>query len=131
VAGTNDGIWDWNIVSGELFMSDRWLGMLGYRTATWPRFDAWSDLLHADDKAQTMARLQAHLSGESPFYESEFRLRCADGSYRWILGRGKAQFDDQGHAGAHDRLAHRRHRAPHRRRPACTTTPNSSTRSSN
>ncbi len=113
VAGTNDGIWDWNIVSGELFMSDRWLGMLGYRNGDLvARFDAWNDLLHAQDKPQTMARLQAHLSGESPFYESEFRLRCADGSYRWILGRGQAQFDDQGHAvrmtGSHTDVTERR-----------------------
>ncbi len=97
VAGTNDGIWDWNIVTGELFMSDRWLAMLGYRPGDLAaNIDAWSEVLHPQDKLQTLARLQAHLAGETPFYETEFRLRCADGGYRWVLGRGKAQFSDQG-----------------------------------
>jgi PAS domain S-box-containing protein len=113
VAGTNDGIWDWNIVSGELFMSDRWLGMLGYRSGDLAAcVDTWNDLLHAQDRPQTLAQLQAHLRGDSPFYESEFRLRCGDGSYRWILGRGKAQFDEQGQpvrmTGSHTDVTERR-----------------------
>jgi PAS domain S-box-containing protein len=112
-AGTNDGIWDWNIASGELFMSDRWLGMLGYRNGDLAtNVDAWSDLLHPDDHAQTLALLQAHLARETALYESEFRLRCADGGYRWILGRGKAQFDDQGRpvrmTGSHTDVTERR-----------------------
>jgi PAS domain S-box-containing protein len=113
VAGTNDGIWDWNIATGELFMSDRWLGMLGYRSGDLAASaGAWNDLLHPDDRAQTMACLNAHLAGASPFYETEFRLRCADGSYRWILGRGKAQFDGQGQpermTGSHSDVTERR-----------------------
>lgn len=97
VAGTNDGIWDWNTASGELFMSDRWLGMLGYHRGDLPSsVDAWRDLLHPEDAEGTYQRLQAHLAGDTPFYEAEFRLRCADGGYRWIQGRGKAQFDGHG-----------------------------------
>ncbi len=113
VDGTNDGIWDWNIVTGELFMSDRWLGMLGYRQGDLPAsVDAWSGLLHPDDREQTMARLQAHLGGQTPFYETAFRLLCADGGYRWVLGRGKAQSDDQGRpvrmTGSHTDVTERR-----------------------
>jgi PAS domain-containing protein len=91
VAGTKDGIRDWNIVTGELFMSDRWLAMLGYRPGDLAaNIDAWSEVLHPQDKLQTLARLQAHLAGETPFSETEFRLRCADGGYRWFC-RGKAR----------------------------------------
>lgn len=97
VAGTNDGIWDWNIATGELFMSDRWLAMLGHEHGELPaHVDTWRGLVHADDLPRTLERLQEHLAGRSAFFEAEFRMRSRDGGYRWILGRGKAQVDADG-----------------------------------
>ena len=97
VAGTNDGIWDWNIETGDVFYSERWLAMIGYAPGELPnRVEAWQALLHPDDVAQTLATVQRHLCGASDFLEIEFRLRCKDGSYKWIRGRGKAQFGTNG-----------------------------------
>lgn len=97
VAGTNDGIWDWNIATAELFMSDRWLEMLGYGHDELPaRLETWRDLLHPDDLPATMERLNGHLAGDTAFYQAEFRMRSRSGQYRWILARGKAQLNDSG-----------------------------------
>jgi two-component system, cell cycle sensor histidine kinase and response regulator CckA len=51
--------------------------------------DEWSSRVHPDDLAQCYADLQRHFSGETPIYQSEHRMRCKDGSYKWILDRGK------------------------------------------
>jgi PAS domain S-box-containing protein len=84
------GVWDWNAQTGEVYFSDRWKAMLGYAPhEIRPHVDEWASRVHPDDLADTMALLDAHLEGRAPEYISEHRLRCRDGSYRWILDRGK------------------------------------------
>jgi PAS domain S-box-containing protein len=51
--------------------------------------DEWDRRVHPDDKEQCYADLKRHLSGETPFYENEHRVLCKDGTYKWILDRGK------------------------------------------
>ncbi|MFZ4538847.1 PAS domain-containing sensor histidine kinase [Propionivibrio sp.] len=99
VAGTNDGIWDWNPVTGETFFSARWKSMLGYDEGELANdVGEWRSRIHPDDFDHTLAEIQRHLRGETGFYECEHRLRCKDGSYKWILDRGRALFDDKGTA---------------------------------
>jgi len=95
--GTGDGIFDWNITTGELFASARLLEMLGYKEQDIAdSFDAWRNLVHPEDIDQTIATLQAHLERKTPLYRAEYRLRCKDSSYKWILARGQAQWDRNG-----------------------------------
>jgi len=95
--GTGDGIFDWNVTTGEVFVSDRLLEMLGYTAKEIPfNYDTWCNLLHPEDLDPTLAVLRAHLESKVSLYRVESRLRCKDGSYKWILARGQAQWNDQG-----------------------------------
>jgi PAS domain S-box-containing protein len=95
--GTGDGIFDWTIKTGETFASARLLEMLGYteREIAYS-YDAWLSLIHPEDVKATITALQAHLERKSALYRAECRLRCKDGSYKWILARGQAQWDENG-----------------------------------
>ena len=99
VSGTNDGIWDWNPQTNEVFFSARWKSMLGYSSdEIGSHVDEWIGRVHPDDLDQTMAEVQRHLRGETVFYQCEHRMRCKNGSYIWILDRGRALFDADGQA---------------------------------
>ncbi len=90
LSGARDGVWDWNMESGEVFFSPRWKEMLGYTDEEIsPDIEEWERRIHPDDLFDTFAALKSHLSGKQPFFENIHRLRCKGGSYRWILDRGK------------------------------------------
>ena len=92
--GTNEGIWDWNILTGDLFISPRWKHLLGYQDSELSnRIETWESLLHPEDKEIVEQAAQAYLAENSPNYAVEFRLRCKDGSYRWVLSRGQVLRD--------------------------------------
>ncbi|HEY9698437.1 MAG TPA: PAS domain S-box protein [Trichocoleus sp.] len=95
--GNNDGIWDWNLKTNEVFHSSRWKSMLGYTDDDLLNcLNAWSERVHPDDLDRVTQKVQAHLQQQTSFYISEHRMRCKDGSYRWILDRGQALWDEQG-----------------------------------
>lgn len=85
--GAGDGVWDWNLASNEFYQSPRWREMLGYDGET-PDL-VWNKLIHPDDKQHVYGNLDAYQRGDTPLYQSEFRLRCADGTYKWFAARGK------------------------------------------
>lgn len=87
---TGDGLWDWNPITNEVFFSAQWKMMLGYDDHEISnRLEEWDSRVHPYDKAQCYADLEAHLRGEAPIYQNEHRMRCKDGSYKWILDRGQ------------------------------------------
>ena len=93
VAGTDAGLWDWNLRSGEVFRSRRWHEMLGYaRTEVESRVEAQADLLHPDDLTIAKSAMQSHLEERKP-YDIEFRLRHKNGNYVWVQARGQAEWD--------------------------------------
>ncbi|WP_052050112.1 PAS domain S-box protein [Leptolyngbya sp. KIOST-1] len=90
IEGSGDGLWDWNAQTNEVFFSLQWKAMLGYEEhEIGTRMEEWDSRVHPDDKAQCYTDLERHFSGEAPIYQNEHRVRCKDGTYRWILARGK------------------------------------------
>ena len=97
LCGTGDGIWDWNIKTKEAFMSVRWKEMLGYEDHEIANHtNEWHSRIHPEDLAWVMDAVEAHLARVTPHYFAEHRLQCKDGSYRWFLARGQAQWDETG-----------------------------------
>ena len=98
--GNNDGIWDWNLQTGELFLSDRFKEITGYDEHS-PILDYFEELnkgTHPDDLALVMQALQDHLNKKTPHYIIEYRCWCYNSAYKWILSRGQALWDASGKA---------------------------------
>ncbi|HSI13183.1 MAG TPA: PAS domain S-box protein [Chthoniobacter sp.] len=96
--GSRDAVWDWNVKTNEVFFSQRWKTMLGFaEDEVANRFDEWINRVHRDDLDRTLDAIQQHLRGEAPDYQVEHRVQARDGSYRWILARGRVVTrDDSG-----------------------------------
>ena len=96
--GAGEGVWDWNARTNEVFFSRRWKEMLGYaEDEIGSSIDEWDARIHPEDKEHCHAELKRHFTGQSAFYQNEHRLLCKDGSYKWILDRGKViQWSDEG-----------------------------------
>ncbi len=88
--GTDLGLWDWNIETGEMILGKGWLAMLGYAADELPyTFDAWKKLWHPEDIQQATQALDEHLQGKSDLYDNELRLQAKDGQWRWVQARGR------------------------------------------
>jgi diguanylate cyclase (GGDEF)-like protein/PAS domain S-box-containing protein len=97
--GANDGLWDWNLTTNEVYWSARWKTMLGFgETAIGSSPDEWFSRVHADDLTRVREGVAAHLSQGSGHYESEHRILHHDGTFRWVLCRGAATRNDAGMA---------------------------------
>jgi PAS domain S-box-containing protein len=87
---TSDGLWDWDLVADHVFWSPRAYEMLGYAPDEFAvNFAVWKDLLHPDDREATEKNVMTQLH-EGNRFTAEFRYRRKDGSWIWILGRGRA-----------------------------------------
>ena len=111
--GSNDGVWDWNVNTNEVFFSARWKEMLGYQENEIPNhLEEWSKRVHPDDIGWVMQVIQDHLEGKTPFYNTEYQVLCKDGSYKWILARGQALSDEAGRVvrmtGSHSDITNRK-----------------------
>jgi PAS domain S-box-containing protein len=99
VAGSQDGLWDWDLQTNAVYYSPRWKGILGYAAhEIADRLGEWETRLHPDERERVLAANYAHIEGTTPHYECEYRMRHKDGSYRWILARGAALRDASGKA---------------------------------
>lgn len=88
--GTNDGLWDVQVQTGDVYLSPRGCEILGYGASGLPdAIKKWSQLVHPDDLPATYARLQSHFDGHTPIFEVEQRLFTNTGEWKWILTRGK------------------------------------------
>jgi PAS domain S-box-containing protein len=87
-AGAQEGVWDWNLVTGDVVYSARWKQMLGYEDhEVEPHVSAWERLLHPDDLRRAQEVNESVARGARA-YEGEFRLRHKDGHYVQVLSRG-------------------------------------------
>jgi PAS domain S-box-containing protein len=95
--GNNDGIWDWNLKTNEVFFSSRWKEMLGYKDHEVSNgWDEWIKRIHPDERDLVLQAFQDHFAKKTPFYVCEYRVQYQDGSYKWILDRGQALWDALG-----------------------------------
>lgn len=111
--GNHDGIWDWNVQTNEITYSSRCKEILGYAdhehgNQPHDRFQ----LLHPQDRNWVIQALKNHLAQKTEFYVTEHRVRCKDGSYKWILDRGQAIWDEAGQSvrmvGSHSDITERK-----------------------
>ncbi|MHC4323459.1 MAG: PAS domain S-box protein, partial [Planctomycetota bacterium] len=78
----NDGLWDWNIETGEVYFSPRYYTMLG-------SYEAWANLLDPDERDETEKKIRGYIERKSEGFEEEFHMRTKTGGWRWILSKGK------------------------------------------
>lgn len=97
IKATKDGLWDWNPISNEIFYSEKWKNILGYSgDEIGNTLNEWIDRVHPHDLEAANKDINDHLQGKTDFYENIHRLKHKNGSWVWILDRGKALLDAQG-----------------------------------
>jgi len=97
--GSNDGLWDWNILDNSVYFSPRWKEMIGYSDDELPNeIASWSERIHPDDVEETWADVHKNVNGETEYYENVHRLKHKEGHWIWTLDRGKVQYDENGTA---------------------------------
>jgi PAS domain S-box-containing protein len=98
VAGSNEGVWDWNIETDAMWLSPRWKSMLGFfDDELVSQREAWMNRIHPDDRVQVETAFATHLMQNTQILHCEYRIMHKDGSWLWALVRGKALFGDDGH----------------------------------
>jgi PAS domain S-box-containing protein len=86
----NIGTWDWNPQTNQVAFDKQWKAMLGYEEDEIENsLSVWESLVHPEDVPEAYAQIDAHIQGKTPVYESEYRMRYKDGSYKWILDLGQ------------------------------------------
>ncbi len=101
MTASNDGVWEWNLATDHMYLSPRWSQMLGYAPgALAMRLETFTRLCHPDDQQDCFSRMaKAVETKESVHFSTDFRLLCADGEWRWVLGQGRvSQRDASGKA---------------------------------
>jgi diguanylate cyclase (GGDEF)-like protein/PAS domain S-box-containing protein len=95
--GANDGLWDWDLRTNQIYYSPRWKSMLGYDEQDLGTDPAeWFERVHPDDRERLEIHLQAHFRRLITHFQHEYRIRASDHSYRWMLCRGLAVWDENG-----------------------------------
>ncbi|SEI52822.1 PAS domain S-box-containing protein [Allopseudospirillum japonicum] len=110
INASNDGIWDWDLLTQAMYFSPQWKAQLGYQDHELVNaFTTFESLLHPEDKVRVMAAMEACIQDEQQTYAIEFRLRHKQGHWCWILSRGRVFRDAQGLAyrmlGAHTEIS--------------------------
>jgi len=95
--GANDGMWDWNLVTGEVYYSPRWKSMLGYADdELMNTIETWENLVDPADRDPVYQQAQEYAKGQIQKFEVEFRMRHKDGRWVNILSRAKLAVDAPG-----------------------------------
>ncbi len=87
---SNVGLWDWDITTNKVFYSKESKQIIGYaedelKTSS----EFWDNKVHPEDKEAYFSNFKSHLKGEIDVYENEYRIKCKNGNYKWILDKGK------------------------------------------
>jgi PAS domain S-box-containing protein len=88
--GASSGVWDWNLETNKIYNSPKWKEILGLAdTQISDGLEEWSGRIHPEDLPACMNEIQLHIDGKSSSFSHVYRIRHADGSYKWVLDRGK------------------------------------------
>ncbi len=88
--GSGDGVWDWDLVSNRVYYSKQWKAMLGFEESEISDgLQEWEARIHPEDRGRVVEEWTEHFEGKTPVYTCEHRIGCKDGSYKWVLDRGK------------------------------------------
>ncbi len=100
LSGSNDGLYDWDLAKDHMQFSDRLSALLGFEPAmgVGRGIETFTDRIHPDDVDRVRLQLIAHLRGDDPFFEDEFRLRHQNDDFVWVLARGASIRDGSGRA---------------------------------
>lgn len=99
VSGTNDGIWDWNLNTNEVYYSPSWMRIIGYEDCPLPgRIETWLHRIHPEDLEKHLQDIHSHLNGKTDIYQNVHRILHRDGHYVWVLAKGKREEDESGKA---------------------------------
>jgi len=94
--GSGTGLWDWNLITNDAYLSPNWLTMLGYGENELPASsDTWNQLMHPDDRPWVLERLQAHLSDSRVPYVFDYRMRTKSGEWKWVANYGRVVVRDE------------------------------------
>ena len=113
ISGANDGIWDWNLETNSVYFSDRWKLMIGYQPEEIQNlYLEWESRIHHQDLDRVKEAVRNHLEKVTEIYQIDYRIRCKDGRYRWVLARGNAVRNKSGkptrfvgsHSDIHERV---------------------------
>jgi PAS domain S-box-containing protein len=85
----NDGVWEHELATGAVLGAGHWTELTGYKPEDLTAFDAFVDIIHPDDRTQAVADYEEYLNGSTPTFESEYRIRAANGSWLWVRARGR------------------------------------------
>jgi len=91
IEATDAGTWEWNVQTGETIFNERWADIIGYslEEVSPTSIDTWMEFAHPDDLKKSNRLLDEHFRGERDYYEFEARMKHKDGTWRWVLDRGK------------------------------------------
>jgi diguanylate cyclase (GGDEF)-like protein/PAS domain S-box-containing protein len=99
IDGSRDGLWDWNLITDSIFFSERYETMLGYLAGELPKNSReLFEIIYYKDRKKAIDKIERYLESEDDIYENRFRMKAKNGSWKWILSRGKAQFNSTGKA---------------------------------
>lgn len=97
ILGANDGIWDWDLLSNNVYFSPRWEKILGYTETEFEQsLESWFGHQHPQDLPEFKTAIDAHLQGHSPYLQHEHRMTRKDGTECWVMCRGSAVRDSAG-----------------------------------
>jgi PAS domain S-box-containing protein len=105
------GLWDWNLEKNSVYFSKNWKEMLGYKQEELPNdLQEWDKRVHPDDKQRAIDAIKDNQNKKTEYYENIHRLQHKDGSWVWILDKGKTIFNKEGKAirmmGIHLNITH-------------------------
>lgn len=91
IKGTDIGMWDWNVETGEIIIDERWAEIAGYSLEELEptTMETWEALCHPEDLERSYQQIAEHFAGDRDQYNIELRMQHKDGSWVWVLDRGK------------------------------------------
>ncbi len=96
--GTNDGVWDWDLQTGDVYYSQRWLSIFDVEPDHDSTIDVWFSRIHPEDRPRVENEIESHRTQQTPCFEAEMRMRHRSGNFRWTLCRGLAVWGPDGNA---------------------------------